>query len=250
MPATTSTGAKPITPAILSKRRCCWAAVGYPGYYEDADRMLRNHLLASQVVDASWVQEAVGLEDTAEARYGEVGRRARGGFCFGSPNDLMSYAEEAFQINADLVGGSLQAICEAWEAIATADEATVRIDLLYSKSDTSAVLTCPPPGQDPITLQLNEPRSLELRIPSWAKPAEVTYQIDAQARKSAADAVEDGYLELSAQQPGAIIQIWLPPRRKTISEVIGGQTYDVEWHNDSVVGISPPARFQALYGRG
>ena len=56
--------------------------------------------------------------------------------------------------------------------------------------------------------------------------------------------------KLSAEQPGAIIQIWLPSRRETISEVIGGQTYDVEWHNDTVVGISPPARFQALYGRG
>ena len=222
---------------------------GYSRYFEDADRMLRNHLLASQVVDTSWVQEAVGLENTDEARYGDVARRARGGFCFGSPNDLISYPEEAFQINADLVGGSTQAICEAWVAIATVDETKVRIDLLYSKSDTSSVLTCPPPGQDPITLRLKEPRSLELRIPSWAKPAEVMYQIDALARKSAADAVEDGYLKLSAQQPGAIIQIWLPSRRKTISEVIGGQTYDVEWHNDTVVGISPPARFQALYGR-
>ena len=63
---------------------------GYLRYFQDADRMLRNHLLASQVVDTSWVQEAVGLEDTAEARYGEVGRRARGGFCFGALNDLIS----------------------------------------------------------------------------------------------------------------------------------------------------------------
>ena len=28
---------------------------GYSRYFEDADRMLRNHLLASQVVDTSWV---------------------------------------------------------------------------------------------------------------------------------------------------------------------------------------------------
>ena len=94
--------------------------------------MLRNHLLASQVVDTSWVQEASGLADDAETRYGDVARRARGGFCFGSPNDLISYPKEAYQINADLTGGALQAICESWEAIVKVDEASARIDLLYS----------------------------------------------------------------------------------------------------------------------
>ena len=222
---------------------------GYLRYFEDADRMLRNHLLASQVVDTSWVQEAVGLEDTAEARYGEVGRRARGGFCFGAPNDLISFPEEAFQINADLVGGSLQAICEAWQEIATVDEATARINLLYSKHEGAVALTCPPPGPDPITVRLNEPKSLAVRIPSWADPEEVVFQIDTVPRTAASDAIEDDYLKLTALESGSVIRIWLPSRRETISEVIGGQTYDVEWHNDTVVGICPPARFQALYGR-
>ena len=44
--------------------------------------------------------------------------RARGGFCFGGTKGLISYPEEAYQVNADLVGGALQAICESWEAIA------------------------------------------------------------------------------------------------------------------------------------
>ena len=109
---------------------------GYPGYYEDADRMLRNHLLASQMVDTSWVREAAGHEDDDEARYGSVARRARGGFCFGGTNGLISYPEEAYQVNADLVGGALQAICEACEAIASVGDNTVRVDLHYSKEDT------------------------------------------------------------------------------------------------------------------
>jgi hypothetical protein len=235
-------------------------SVGYTGYYEDADRMLRNHLLASQVVDTSWVQEAVGPEDTIEdtredtdedtdeARYGEVGRRARGGFCFGSPNDLMSYAEEAFQINADLVGGATQAICEAWRAIAAVDESSAQIHLLFSKQDTSLALTCPPPGSEPITIRLDEAENLRVRIPSWADPSDVSYRINDVPRASAAAAIEGSYLKLSDLEPGAVIKIWLPTRKETISEVIGGQAYAVEWRNDTVVGISPRARFRALYG--
>ena len=222
---------------------------GYPGYFEDADRMLRNHLLASQIADTSWVQAATGLEDTDEARYSEVARRARGGFCFGSPNDLISYPQETYQINADLVGGALQAICEAWHAITQIDETTLRINLLYSQRSAVAALTCPPPGQEPIILRLLEPRNLQVRIPSWAQSAQVTLQINDNPRTSAAAAIEDGYLKLSSLKRNSVIKLWLPSRRETVSEVIAGQVYEVEWHNDTVVDINPPARFQALYGR-
>ena len=178
-----------------------------------------------------------------------MARRARGGFCFGSPNDIMSYPDEAYQINADLAGGALQGICEAWEAIATIEEATIRIDLLYTKLDPAYALTCPPPGQEPITVRLIEAKNLQVRIPSWAHPSDVAFQMNGMPRTSAADTATDGYLQLTELESGSEIKIFLPSRREIVSEVIGGQTYDVEWHNDTVVGICPPARFQALYGR-
>ena len=160
---------------------------GYPGYYEDADRMLRNHLLASQMADTSWVREADGHEEDAETRYGDVARRARGGFCFGGISDLISYSGEVYQVNADLVGGALQAICEAWEAIASLSDDAIRIDLLYSKNDGAYSLTCPPPGPEPITLRIFQAASLQLRIPSWASPAAVSIQINDMAQSSAED---------------------------------------------------------------
>lgn len=223
---------------------------GYPGYYEDADRMLRNHLLASQVVDTSWVKEASGFADDAETRYGDVARRARGGFCFGSPNDIISYPEEAYQINADLTGGALQAICECWRAIARVDATTLRIDLLYSRSDQSFAMTCPPPGPEPIIVRPSLRTNLQLRIPSWARPASVSFQINDMPRKSALDDISDGYLNLSGLAQDSVVKVWLPTRREIIPEVVGGQDYEIDWHNDTVVGINPPARFQALYERG
>ena len=222
---------------------------GYPGYFEDADRMLRNHLLASQIVDTSWVQEASELANDDETRYGDVARRALGGFCFGSPNDIISYPDEAYQVNADLTGGALQAICESWRAIAKIDATTLRIDLLFSKSNPSFALACPPPGPEPIIVRPGFRTNLLMRVPSWAQPAAVTYQINDLPRASAADDISAGYLKLSGLAPDATVSVWLPERRETISEVVGGQRYEIDWHNDTVVGINPPARFQALYGR-
>jgi len=223
---------------------------GCPGYFEDADRMLRNHLLASQVVDTSWVREADGHEDDDETRYGDVARRARGGFCFGGISDLISYPEEAYQVNADLVGGALQAICEAWEAIADVRNNTVRVDLLYSKATDAYALTCPPPGPDPITLRLHQAASLRLRIPSWASPAAASIQINNMAQSSAEDLIMDGYISLSTLAPDSVVKVWLPSRREKITEVVGGERCEIDWHNDTVLGISPPARFLPLYGRG
>ena len=222
---------------------------GYPGCYEDADRMLRNHLLASQVVDASWAREADGCEDDDETRYGDVARRARGGFCFGGISDLISYPEEAYQVNADLVGGALQAICEAWEAIAAVRDNAVRIDLLYSKSTEAYSLTCPPPGPDPITLRLHQAASLQLRIPSWAPRSAVTIQINDMAKSSAEDLIVDGYISRSTLAPDSVVKVWLPSRREKTTEVIGGERCEIDWHNDTVLAISPPARFLPLYGR-
>jgi len=223
---------------------------GCPGYFADADRMLRNHLLASQVVDTSWVREADGREDDDETRYGDVARRARGGFCFGGISDLISYPEEAYQVNADLVGGALQAICEAWEAIADGRDHTVRVDLLYSKATDAYALTCPPPGPEPITLRLHQAASLQLRVPSWASPAAVSIQINNMAQSSAEDVIMDGYISLSRLAPDSVVKVWLPSRRAKITEVVGGERCEIDWHNDTVLGISPPARFLPLYGRG
>jgi len=223
---------------------------GYPGYFEDADRMLRNHLLASQVVDTSWVREAEGYEDDDETRYGNVAERARGGFCFGGTKGLISYPGEVYQVNADLVGGALQAICETWEAIADVGDNSVRVLLLYSKEDSAYSLSCPPPGPEPIRLRLKEASSLQLRIPSWAQPDAVAFQINDRPRSSARDAISGGYLRLSRLGAESVVKVWLPSRREIVAEEVGGERYEVDWHNDTVLGISPPARFQPLYGRG
>ena len=95
---------------------------------------------------------------------------------------------------------------------------------------------------------MNRAGRLRLRIPSWARPAAVSYAIDGSPRKPAAGAIDGGYLSLAGLAPGAEVEVWLPERRETVTEIIAGQAYEVDWHNDTVVGINPPARFRALYG--
>ena len=61
---------------------------GHTSYFEDAERMLRNHLLASQMDDLSWVTENQGIENTETRAYEGLQGRAYGAFCFGDPKRL------------------------------------------------------------------------------------------------------------------------------------------------------------------
>lgn len=220
---------------------------GYATYYEDADRYLRNHLLALQLVDTSWVEESHEIENTERAIYGDVARRARGGFCFGSPSDIVSYPEEPYQTNADLAGGSLQAICEAWNAISTAQGDSLRVDLHFSKTDQTMELTCPPPGTEPIVVRPLVATNLQIRIPSWAHPGEVRFQVGAGALHTGQGSMKGSYLNLQNLDLGSVVQVWLPDRRDTTVEIAGEQVFEVDWHNDTVIGIRPPASIHPLY---
>ena len=68
--------------ADMIEAACLLGSAGYSSYYEDAERMLRNHLLASQLDDLSWVVENTGRANTAQRAYEGLRRRAQGAFLF------------------------------------------------------------------------------------------------------------------------------------------------------------------------
>ena len=70
---------------------------GHPRYFQDAERMIRNGLLASQVVATDWIPQS-SLADTRDYAYARIRDRARGAFAFTLPNAYHSY-------NTDLMGG-------------------------------------------------------------------------------------------------------------------------------------------------
>ena len=81
---------------------------GLPHYFQDAERMIRNGLLAAQVVTTDWIPQS-SLSDTGDYAYAKIRDRARGAFAFTLPNAYHSY-------NTDLMGGALQSLAEAYQA--------------------------------------------------------------------------------------------------------------------------------------
>ena len=81
----------------LIETACFLGTAGHTSYFEDAERMLRNHQLVSQMDDFSWVTEHEEMTNTEIHAYDNLRRRASRAFCFGEPNGFHSY-------NSDLTG--------------------------------------------------------------------------------------------------------------------------------------------------
>ena len=85
---------------------------GYPAAYHDAERILRGHLLPSQLRDTAFIVDppnparADGLRDLAA--------RHRGAFGFPAPYGHEPLGIERVSFNMDIVGGAVGSLCEAY----------------------------------------------------------------------------------------------------------------------------------------
>ncbi len=221
------------------------AGAGDERGFDEVDRILRNHLLASQVVASDWIREGEG-HDTDGVRYTDVARRAVGGFCFTGPADVLADTHETNQLNTDLAGGAIQAISRAWTAITNDEADRTRINLLFSTETPSVRMTCPPPGGEPIEVELRRNASLEVRIPWWAAGSVARFQIDdgeMQRRPLATERV----LVMPDLAVGAKVRVWFPDRQETVVEEICGRDVPVLWHNGAVAGLDDDIGFMPLY---
>ena len=78
---------------------------GYPEYYEDAERIVRCHMLPSQLRDASFIEEPPN-PDGEDGRH-NVADRHLGAFGFPAPYGHEPVGATRVSFNMDIVGGSV-----------------------------------------------------------------------------------------------------------------------------------------------
>ena len=91
---------------------------GFSEYYHDAERMLRGHLLPSQVRDTSFIVDPPnpdgvdGLRDVADRHLGSYGFPAPYG------HKSVGKGRGNLSFNMDIVGGTVASLCEAYREVA------------------------------------------------------------------------------------------------------------------------------------
>lgn len=146
---------------------------GYPEYYHDSERILRCHLLPSQLRDVSFIQNPPnptgvdGLRDLADRHLGAYG--------FPAPYGHQSIGGKGrvnVSFNMDIVGGTVGSLCEAYREVARSGSAGHRVNLLFDH-DTDTVRVESPYTHDALRVEIKQPGPLFVRIPPWVDRKEI-----------------------------------------------------------------------------
>ena len=149
------------TALILGRR-------GLPHYFEDAERMLRCHLLPSQLRDTGFMVEPDNPQAVDGRR--DVAGRLRGAFGFPAPygHEPVELKGNSVDFHLDIVGGAVGSLCEAHRWTTRFDEDGHHVDLLFTH-ETDAIRVESIYTHEALTVSLKRPGALRIRIPSWAE---------------------------------------------------------------------------------
>ena len=149
---------------------------GHVEYYHDAERILRGHLLPSQLRDISFIQEPDNRDGTDELR--NIACRLRGSFGAPAP-----YGHEPLELNGrlerdgitrlpsvsfetDIVGGVVGSLCEALREGVRFDPIGHRVNLLFDFKDDN-IEVASPYTHSSLTIRVKRPAPLFVRVPPW-----------------------------------------------------------------------------------
>ena len=148
---------------------------GHSEYYADAERILRSHLLPSQLRDVSFIVEPENPDGVDGKK--NVAERLRGGFGFPAqyghePAGIWDSNKPRIGFNLDIVGGAVASLCEAYREIARFDEAGHWVNLLFDH-ETPEIEIQSPYTHPRLGIRLKRPGPLHLRLPPWVDLAQV-----------------------------------------------------------------------------
>jgi hypothetical protein len=224
---------------------------GHPEYWENIERIARNQLIESQVVDVLWLVSDPSRPDSAQFSWQAIGERMVGGYAgWSSPTHILAAREtlnaqwggpelrdrtRAFQ---NCCGGSgTHAFFEVWKNSARFENNILSIHLHLDKSLPQAEIRCYQPYCGRLTIRLMESCQVRVRIPEFIQPSEMQVEVEGSVIEGR---VWGNYLEINDLPMGKEVRVSYPLRITTELVQIGNPgfrqyPYRVTWKGATVV---------------
>ena len=201
---------------------------GYPVYFQDAERILRGHLLPSQLRDADFIPEPENPSNEDGLR--NVRDRHLGAFGFPAPYGHRPVGLERVSFNMDIVGGVVGTLCEVVREGVMADADGVRVNLLLDQDTADArVTSVEPAGQVSVTTRRSAP--LWIRLPLWIDRESVKVRGTDDYR------VLGDYLFVAQPEPGQPISLEYPAPRTEVTLAHRTRNIRTVLEGDAVVAM-------------
>jgi len=209
---------------------------GYTECFHDAERILRCHLLPSQVRDISFIEDPPNPEGIDGLR--DVANRHLGAFGFPAPYGHLSVGKgrKEFSFNMDIVGGTVGSLCEAYRHVADVGVAGISVNLLFD-IDTDAVSVQSPYTHNCLRLVPKTSGPLAVRLPPWMDRDQlVVHGVQSLPVQTSTMSPSHGFLffpTVLADQP-IEVHFPLPESEIELARNMHTQAIRVRFHGDSV----------------
>jgi len=206
---------------------------GYPECYHDAERILRCHLLPSQLRDVSFIVDPPNPDGADGLR--NVAKRHVGAFGFPAPygHESVGAGRSKLSFNMDIVGGAVGSLCEAYRESARLRPSGCWVNMLFDY-ETSAIRVQSPYTHDGLRVELGQSGPLFVRIPPWINRDEVRVE-----GNETLPVWTNGYLFFSDVSAGQAIQLRFPLKEAqiTLSDRLHIHPIRVKMCGDAVVAM-------------
>jgi hypothetical protein len=143
---------------------------GYPEYFEDAERIIRSHILPSQLRDVSFIEDYPNPNN--EDGFRAPRERMKGGFGFPAPYGHEPIGMPWVRFNMDIVGGVVASLCETYKSIFTVNKDGCKVNMLFDYESPEIIIKSPYTHEG-LTIQMNKNIPLFIRIPSWLNASQI-----------------------------------------------------------------------------
>ena len=174
---------------------------GYPEHFQDAERILRGHLLPSQLRDVEFIPEPENPSNEDGLR--DVKARHLGAFGFPAPYGHHPVGLDRVSFNMDIVGGVVGTLCEALREGVVNGSDGVKVNLLLDQDAPDARVIAGDSAGRVIVIP-GHAVPLWIRLPKWVDRTKLLIRGTEDYR------VLGDYLFIAQPQPGEPIDVKYP----------------------------------------
>lgn len=198
---------------------------GYLGYYARCERIIRAHLLPSQLLDTHFIEDPD--DESYPTRY-RMASRSRGAFGFPCPYGHEDHEGANISFNWDIVGGGSEGLCEAIRAQYTFNGDLYSVNLLFDSECEAFSFHNPYDGNGTAEVKAHKVlKALRIRMPGNCKIVHV---------EDAGHFIDGEWLYLSGLEVGNVVRITYAFDEKIVATPFRGKFYTLRWYGDEVTG--------------
>lgn len=218
-------------------------------YWDDVDRYVRNQFSEMQLLDSTWIDQMVATlpHRTPEANEDgyRVSERVVGAFAsWASANDW--YIEGTGGTTFCCIGNGGRTLYYVWEKMIRFMNGTLSIHLLLNRASPWADINSYVPYEGRVDISMKTSCDLEVRIPEWASPKDVSGFVNGTPRTLE---FRGRYAQIGYVDPGNLVTLTFPISERTVDTVIGNVPYTLVIKGNDVVSINPSGVWYPFYQR-